>query len=87
LYALEQRIDVSLPLGGCKAEFGRITADGAGQLCAITDQPVTYADQRQGRLLLSRLQRHEAHRRPAHRLAKRFCVRRIVLAVLNERLD
>src|SRR5665811_314138 len=86
LDALEQRIEVSLPPGGCKAELGRIAADGVGQLRAIADQPVTYADQYQGRLLLSRLHRHEAHRRPARRLAKRFRVRRIVLAALDVRL-
>src|SRR5580693_8221377 len=78
---------VSLPLGGGKAELTRIATDGVAQLRAIADQPVTYADQHQARLLLSRLHRHEAHRRPAHRLAKRFRVDRIVLAALNVRLD
>jgi hypothetical protein len=60
---------VSPPLGGCKAELARIAPDRVGQLRAIADQPVTDADQHQGRLLLSRLHRHEAHGRPAHRLA------------------
>src|SRR5271165_5026661 len=64
-----------------------MATDGVAQLRAIADQPVTYADQHQGRLLLSRLDRHEAHCRPAHRLAKRFRVRRIVLAALQVRLD
>src|SRR5713101_8149149 len=78
--------DESLPLGCCKAELARIATDGVAQLRAIADQPVTYADQHQGRLLLSRLHRHEAHRRPAHRLAKRFGVRRIVLPAFDVRL-
>src|SRR5712671_1254821 len=68
-------------------QLAGIATDGVGQLRAIADQPVTYADQHQGRLLLSRLYRHEAHRRPAHRFAKRFRIRRIVLAALDVRLD
>jgi hypothetical protein len=52
-------------------------------LRAITDQPVTDADQHQGRLLLCRFHRHEAHRRPAYHLAKPFSVRRVVLAALT----
>src|SRR5271166_794480 len=87
LDALEQRSEVSPPPGGGKAELARIAPDGVAQLRAITDQPVTDADQHQGRLLLSRLDRHEAHCRPAHRLAQRFRVRRIVLAALEVRLD
>ncbi len=87
LDTLEQETEVSPPLGGCMAELAGIATDGIGQLRAIADQPVTYADQHQGRLLLSRLHRHEAHRRPAHRLTKRFRVRRIVLAALDVRLD
>src|SRR5271165_4138777 len=87
LDALEQRSEVSLPPGGGKAELARIATDRVAQLRAIADQPVSYADQHQGRLLLSRLHRHEAHCRPAHRLAKRFRVRRIVLAALEVRLD
>src|SRR6266478_8369341 len=86
-------MEVSLPLGGGKPELARIATDGVAQLRAIADQPVTYTDQHQGRLLLSCLHRHEAHPRvkpedrPAHRLAKRFRVRRIVLAALNVWLD
>src|SRR5271166_4265266 len=87
LDAREQRSEVSPPLGGGQAELARIATDRVAQLRAIADQPVSYADQHQGRLLLSRLHRHEAHCRPAHRLAKRFRVRRIVLAALEVRLD
>jgi hypothetical protein len=66
--------------GGSQAELGCIAADGVGKLGAI-------ADQHQGCLLLSRLRRHEAHRRPAHRFAKCLGVRRIVLAALDLGLD
>src|SRR5215217_6246897 len=82
LDALEQRIEVNLPLGGDKAELTRVATYGVAQLRAIADQPVTDADQHQGRLLLRRFYRDKAHRRPAHRLAQCFSVRRIVLAAL-----
>src|SRR4051794_3439612 len=78
---------MSLPLGGCEAEFARIAADSVAQLGAIADQPVTHADQHQGGLLLRRFHRYEAHCRPAHRLAKRFSIRRVVLAALDIRFD
>src|SRR3954468_21216433 len=78
---------MSFPLGGYKAEFARIAADSVAQLGAIADQPVTHADQHQGGLLLRRFHRYEAHGRPAHRLAQRFSVRRVVLAALDVRFD
>src|SRR3954464_9851604 len=87
LDALEQRIEVSLPFGGYKTELTRMATNGVAQLRAIADQPVTDADQHQGGLLLRRFHRDEAHCRPAHRLAKCFSVRRIVLAALDVRLD
>src|SRR3954470_14256953 len=74
---------MSLPLGGCEAEFARIAADSVAQLGAIVDQPVTHADQHQGGLLIRRFHRYEAHCRPAHRLAQRFRIRRVVLAALD----
>jgi hypothetical protein len=73
--------------GSGQAEFGGIAADGVGELRAIADQPIPHAHQHQGCLLLGRLHRHEAHRRPAHRLAQRLGVRRIVLAALDVGLD
>jgi hypothetical protein len=87
LDALEQRNQMRHPLGGGQAELGGIAADGVGQLRTIADQPIPDADQHQGGLLLSGLHRHEAHRRPAHRLAQRLRVCRIVLAALDVRLD
>src|SRR3954469_161011 len=80
---LEQRIEVSLPLGGYQAELTRVATNGVAQLRAIADQPVTDAHQHQGRLLLSRFHRHEAHWRPAHRLAKCFSIRRIILFTIR----
>ena len=67
----------------CQAELGGIAADGIGQLRAAAHQPVADPDQHQSRLLLRCLHRHEAHRRPAHCLAQRLSVRRIVLALLD----
>src|SRR3954454_9412336 len=64
-----------------------MATNGVAQLRAIADQPVTYADQHQGGLLLCRFHRHEAHCRPAHRFAKRFSVRRVVLAALDVRFN
>jgi len=57
------------------------------KLRAIADHAVTHADQHQGCLLLGRFHRDEAHYRPAHRLAQRFSIRRIVLAALDVRFD
>src|SRR4051794_18411614 len=78
---------MSLPLSRCEAEFARIAADSVAQLGAIADQPVTNADQHQGGLLLRCFHQYEAHCRPAHRLAKRFSIRRIILAALDIRFD
>jgi hypothetical protein len=47
--------------------------------------PATVHQQR--RLLLGRLDRHEPHRRPLHRLADRFRIGRIVLVALDVCLD
>src|SRR5215213_11423485 len=63
LDALEQRAEVSLPLGRCIAKLARIAANGVAQLRAIADQSVTHADQHKGGLLLCRFYRDEAHRR------------------------
>jgi hypothetical protein len=46
----EKRSQVSHPLGGGQAELSGMAADDVGQLRAIADQPVPYADQHQGRL-------------------------------------
>src|SRR3954447_18665015 len=78
---------MSLPLGGCEAEFARIAADSVAQLGTIADQPVTDADQHQGGLLLRRFHRYEAHCWPAHRLAKRFGIRRVILAAFEVWFD
>ena len=83
LDALEQWNQMRHSLGGGQAEFSGIAADGVGQLRAIADQPIPDADQHQGRLLLSRLHWHEAHRRAAHRFAQCFGVRGIILAALD----
>ena len=69
LNAFEQRSNVRHPFGGSEPELGGVAADGVAQLRAIADKPIAEADQHQGCLLLGRLNRHETHRWPAHRLA------------------
>ena len=84
---IEQRSDVNLAGGRRQAKLSRIAADGVGQLRAVADQPIAHAHEHQRRLLLGRLDRHKPHRRPAHRLAQRFRVGRVVLTALDVRLD
>jgi hypothetical protein len=56
------------------------------RLRALAHQPFPTAVQQQSGLLLSRLARDEAHRRPHNRLANRFCIRGIILIALDVRL-
>ncbi len=53
--------------------------DGVRQLGAALDHPLTGPQQHQRRLFLGALDRHEAHRRPAHRLTAAFGVAGVVL--------
>src|SRR3546814_12970654 len=55
-------------------------------LRALADQQVARPLNRPPALLLDRFDRHEPHRRPTHRLARRLRVPRIVLAALQVRL-
>ena len=87
LNVFEQRIEVRDPFGCGKAKLGGLAADGIRQLRAIADEPIAQADQHQGRLLFGSLYRHKTHRWPAHRLAKRLGVSRIVLVALYIRFD
>ena len=58
-------------------------AHGIDQLRALADQQVTRPVQHQRSLLLGALDRHEAHRRPRHRLADRGRIGSVVLAALD----
>src|SRR3546814_2731522 len=55
-------------------------------LRALADQQVARPLNRPPALLLDRFDRHEPHRRPTHRLARRLRVPRIILAALQVRL-
>jgi hypothetical protein len=57
-----------------------MTADRVDELGALANQPLALARQHQSRLLVRRFRRHEAHLRPACRLAQRRRIGRIVLA-------
>src|SRR5215211_5665223 len=74
------------PLGGGQPELGGIAADRVGQLRLPADQLVAYPGQHLCGLLLGRLHRNKPHPRPAHRLADRRGIGRIVLPPLNIRL-
>jgi hypothetical protein len=51
----------------------------------VPDQPIAHPNQHEGGLMLRRSDRHEAHGRPAHGLADRLGIGRIVLAALDIR--
>ena len=68
------------PFGGREAELGRVTADRVDQLRAIGDQALARCHQHLRGLALRSLDGHEAHARPAHRLADRIGIVPIVLA-------
>ena len=78
---------MNLTPGRGQPKLRRIAADGVGQLRTVANQPVAHAHEHQARLLFWRLDRDEPHRRPAHRLAQRFGVGRIILTALDIWLD
>ncbi len=80
---LQEGLDPTQPLWGNEPKLGRIAADPVDQLGALADQPIAHPHQHEGRLLLWGLNRHEAHGRPAHRLADRLGIGGIVLATLD----
>ena len=59
---------------GPRRQFRTQPADHVDHLRALFDHEIPRAMRRQRRLLLGRLHRHEAHRRPCHRLANRLSV-------------
>src|SRR6516165_9679493 len=84
---LEQLLDLLRPLRADHAELRRVPADRIAQHRALLGQQIAHLQEHQRRLLFTTLDRHEAHPRPAHRLADRFGVDHVVLAAFNVGLD
>src|SRR5262249_26579078 len=68
------------------AEFGQMPAQSVHQTRTLAHQPLPATVQKHGSLLVSRLDRHKAHRRAPNRLADRFRIGGIVLVALDVRL-
>src|SRR5262249_60347747 len=64
---LEQLRRAVAALAGDNAELGHVPTDSIRQHRSLTNQKLPAAMQHQARLLLFRLRRHKAHRRPPHR--------------------
>src|SRR5262249_47488691 len=69
-------------LSADNAELGHVPTDRIRQHRSLTNQKLPAAMQHQARLLLFRLRRYKAHRRPRHRLADCGRVVGIVFAAL-----
>ena len=80
--ARQQRFDLVEPFGGNQAELCRVAANRVGELRPAPDQHIPRADQHLRRRLIGTFHRYKPplHARPAHRLADRLGVCRIVLA-------
>jgi hypothetical protein len=83
----EQFFDLLRPLRAGHAELRRVPADRVAQHRALLGQQIAHLQEHQRRLLVTALDRHEAHPRPAHRFADRFGVDRVVLAAFDVGLD
>src|SRR6516162_3292977 len=81
-----QLADVAQALRRDHAELGQMPAQSVHQTCALAHQPLPATVQQHGSLLVSRLDRHKAHRRALDRLANRFRIGGIVLIALDVRL-
>jgi hypothetical protein len=64
-------------------ELGEVAAERVHQRRSLTDQEVAAPVQHQYGLLVDALDRHEAHRWPAHSFADRFRVGSVVLVPLH----
>src|SRR6516165_3252863 len=82
----DQLADVAQALRRDHAELGQMPAQSVHQTCALAHQPLPATVQQHGSLLVSRLDRHKAHRRAPNRLADRFRIGGIVLIALDVRL-
>src|SRR5262249_53082101 len=79
----DQLADVAQALRRDHAEFGQMPAQSVHQTRTLAHQPLPATVQKHGSLLVSRLDRHKAHRRPPNRLANRSPIYRIGGIVLG----
>src|SRR6266480_487205 len=79
----DQLADVAQALRRDHAELGQMPAQSVHQTRTLAHQPLSATVQQHGSLLVSRLDRHKAHRRAPNRLADRFGIGGIVLVALG----
>jgi hypothetical protein len=82
----DQLADVAQALRRDHAELGQMPAQSVHQTRTLAHQPLPATVQQHSSLLVSRLDRHKAHRRAPNRLADRFGIGGIVLVALDVRL-
>src|SRR5215472_353295 len=82
----DQLADVAQALRCDHAELGQMPAQSVHQTRTLAYQPLPATVQQHGSLLVSRLDRHKAHRRALNRLADRFRIGGIVPVALDVRL-
>ena len=75
------------PFGRDDPELREVTAQGVDQHRPLPDQEVPSLVEHQGCLLIDALDRHEAHRRPGHRLADGLGISGVGLSALHVGLD
>ena len=75
-----------MPRAATIPNSARVTAQRVDQHRTLAHQKIARPLQHDRRLLFRRLDRHEPHRRPCHRLADCFRVGRVVLLAFNIRL-
>src|SRR5262249_24988905 len=81
----DQLADVAKALRRDHAELGKMPAQSVHQTRTLAHQPLPATMQQHSSLLVSRLDRHKAHRRAPNRLADRFGIGGIVLVALDVR--
>src|SRR5262247_4637942 len=81
-----QLADVAQALRRDHAELSQMPAQSVHQTRTLAHQPLPATVQQHSSLLVSRLDRHKAHRRAPNRLADRFRIGGIVLVALDVRL-
>src|SRR5215472_15736974 len=82
----DQLADVAQALRRDHAELGQMPAQSVHQTRTLAHQPLPATVQQHSSLLVSRLDRHKAHRRAPYRLADRLRIGGIVLVALDVRL-
>src|SRR5881394_749765 len=82
----DQLADIAQALRRDHAELGQMPTQSVHQTRTLAHQPLPATVQQHSSLLVSRLDRHKAHRRPHNRLADCFRIGGIVLVALDVRL-